>query len=81
MPASKALAASLGLASSSVGVDLELHDRPGQLLGQAVVDVVGDQLPFVVAGLQHVLQGSPFPFQRLPGLLVFGNVPGDDRDA
>ena len=31
-------------------INLELHDRAGQLLGQAVMDVVGDQLAFVVAG-------------------------------
>ncbi len=31
---------------------LELHDRPGQVLGQPVMDFVGDGLPLMVAGLQ-----------------------------
>ena len=39
---------------------LELHDRPGQLLGQPVVDFVGDELPFVVAGVQQVLEVAVF---------------------
>ena len=68
--ASKALAASFGFACLKMVVDLELHDRPGQLLGQSVVDVVGDQLPFVVAGLEHVLESSAFPLQGLLGLLA-----------
>ena len=35
-------------------VDIELHDCPGQVLGQPIVDFVGDGLPFVVAGLQQM---------------------------
>ena len=35
-------------------IDIELHDGTGKVLGQAVVDFVGDQLPFMVAGFQQV---------------------------
>ena len=29
------------------------------------MDFIGDQLPFVVAGLQEVLEGKPLPLQCL----------------
>ena len=35
---------------------LELHDGAGQLLGQTVVDLVGDLLAMVIACLQEVFQ-------------------------
>ena len=63
-----------GLRVLLVVVGLELHDRPGQLLGKPVMDVVGDQLPFVVAGLQQVLEGAMFSFQCLLGLFAIRNV-------
>ena len=59
-------------------IDIELHDRAGKVLGQAVVDFVGDQLPFVVAGLQQVPEGAMFPLQGFLGLLAFGNVGDHD---
>ena len=63
-----------GLRVLQVGEGLELHDRPGQLLGQSVVDFVGDELPFVVAGLQQVFEGAMFSLQCLLGPLALGNV-------
>ena len=47
---------------------IELHDRPGQLLGQPVMDFVGDELPFVIAGLQKVLEVAVLLRQCLLGL-------------
>ena len=46
-------------------IGFELHDRPGQLLGKPVVDFIGDQLPFVVARLQQVLERAMLFLQRL----------------
>ena len=54
--------------------DLELHDCPGQLLGQAVVDVVGDELPLVVARLQQMLEVEVLFRQGLLGLLALRDV-------
>ena len=48
-------------------VGLELDHRGGQLLGQPVVDVVGDQLPFVIAGAEHVPERSSLPIDGFLG--------------
>ena len=64
----------LGLLVFQVIESLELHDRPGQLLGQPVVDFVGDELPFVVAGVQQVLEVAVFLRQCLLGLLAIRDV-------
>ena len=53
---------------------LELHDRPGQLLGQPVVDFVGDELPFVIAGVQQVLEVAVFLRQCLFRTFAIRNV-------
>ena len=41
------------------------------------MDVVGDGLPFVVAGLEHSPKRLPLPLQSLLGLLAFGDVTED----
>ena len=52
-------------------VGLELHHRRGKVLGQPVVNLVGDDLPFVVAGLEHLPQRLPFLLQYRFGLPAF----------
>ena len=49
-------------------VSLKLHPRSGEILGQPVVNLVGDDLPFVVAGLEHSPKRLPLPLQSLLGL-------------
>ena len=48
---------------------IELHDRASQVLGKAIVDFAAYQMPFVVAGIQHVPQD-------LQGLLLLVDVAG-----
>ena len=38
------------------------------------MDLVGDDLPFVVAGLEHSPERLPLPLQSLLGLLAIRNV-------
>ena len=57
----------LGRGTLELLVGLELHHRGGQLLGQPVVDVVGDQLPFVIAGAEHVPERFSLPIDRFLG--------------
>ena len=47
---------------------LKVHGGSGQMLGQAIVDLVADQSPLVVAGLQQVLEGLPLALQGCLGL-------------
>ena len=63
-----------GLRVLQMIVGLELHDRPGQLLSQPIVDFVGDKLPFVVAGSEHVPEVAVFPRQCFLGMLSIRNV-------
>ena len=58
-------------------MDVELHDRAGEILGQPVVDLVSDHLPFVVARLQHVLEDFMLAAERLLRLLAFGDLPAE----
>ena len=44
----------------SDGQDLELHEGPRQLLGQAVMDFVGNELPLVVAGAEQMFESLLF---------------------
>ena len=60
---------------------IELHQCAGQLLRQSVMDLVGDQLPFVIAGLKKVPERSTFAFRGLLGPLAFGNVAEEADDA
>jgi hypothetical protein len=62
-------------------IGLQLHDGRRQLLGQAVVDFVGDQLALVIARPQHVPQRAPFALQRLVGLAAFGHVAEKGQEA
>ena len=53
---------------------LKLHLRSGKILGQAVVNLVGDDLSFVVAGLEHSPERLSLPFQSLLCFVTFSNV-------
>ena len=74
LPAANAFIAASGLRVPQMGEGLELHNGAGQLLGKPVVNLIGDHLPFVVAGLQQVPEGLLFSLQVLLGLLPGGNV-------
>ena len=55
----------IGICALLMRIGLELHDRPHQLLGKPVVDLIGDQLALVVARLQQMLQRA---IARVPGV-------------
>ena len=55
-------------------VSLKLHARSGKILGQPVVNLVGDDLPFVVAGLEHSPERLPLPLQGILGFPPFRRV-------
>ena len=64
-----------------IGIGLELHDGPCQLLGQTIMDFVGNHLPFVVAGLEQVFEGTVLLSQRFVSLLAFGDVANNCNDG
>ena len=68
------------LISYVVGM-LQLHDGRRQVLGQTVMNLVSNQLSLVIAGLQHVFEGSPLPLQCLLGLFAGGDVFGQGDDV
>ena len=55
-------------------IGLELHSRSGKILGQPVVNLVGNDLPFVVAGLEHSPKRLPFPLQGFLCTFAIRNV-------
>ena len=60
---------------------LKLHDRTGQLLGQSVVDLVGNHLAFVIAGLQEVIESPVFPLQGFVGSFSLRDVSNHGHDS
>ena len=55
-------------------MSLELHHGSGKILGQFVMNLVGYDLPFVVAGLEHFPKRLPLPLQSLLGPFAFRDV-------
>jgi hypothetical protein len=64
----------VGISFIQVFERLKLHDRPGQLLCQAIVKLIGDTLAVAVARLQQVHQSSALTFVRRPGLPALVHV-------
>ncbi len=55
-------------------MSLKLHGRTAKILGQSVVNLVGDGLPFVIASLEHSPERLPLPFQSLLGPFAIRNI-------
>ena len=62
-----------GVVSQGI-VTLELHPRSGKILGQSVMNLVGNDPPFVVAGLEHSPKRLPLPLQGLLGPFAIRDV-------
>ena len=69
----------LGVLVLQVIESLKLHDRPGQLLGKFIMDFVSDELPFVVAGLEHVPHAIAIAAKELADRCIINRGSGIGR--